>query len=149
MTFSYSPRPLCFFAATEPRYDLIFKFVGLLAILIMARMIYLAPHGLDLSDESFYLMWIADPWAYFPDIRLFGLFYHPWHILTGGDIAYLRIGNLIVTWFLSYGLGLSLIKTVQDKLTPERPLKKSHLYGAALLLSAPVCLQFLNFTTTN
>jgi len=113
----------------------VFKFSAIAVIFMLIRAVYLAPRGFDLTDESYYLMFIADPWAYNLEAMLFGFFYHPLYVLTAGDITYLRLANLGLTWLLFYGLAITLVEKMElESATPcQRGL-------AALLLTAPVQL---------
>jgi len=122
------------------KYNLVFVISTLVTLFILFRAIYFAPRGFDLTDESYYLMWMTDPWAYKLEGRLFGFFYHPLYLLVGGDITYLRLANLLVTWLLFYGLALTLIKKIELHSVSSWSLGKTHRYLAALLLTTPVQL---------
>lgn len=58
-------------------------------------------HGLDLTDESFYLLSIENPWAYTATTSQFGLVYHPLYSVCGGDLACMRSFNVSATFLLS------------------------------------------------
>lgn len=55
-----------------------------------------AGHGLDFTDESFYLFWLADPFQYRWNVSQFGFAYHPLYALLDGDIAALRRANMLL-----------------------------------------------------
>jgi len=122
------------------QHSLFFIFALVLALYILIQPVYLAPRGLDLTDESYYLMWTADPWAYIPEVSLFGFFYHPLYILTGGDITYLRVTNLLFTWLLFYGCALALVKKTALSAAPAWSVNQAHLHLAALFLTVPAQL---------
>lgn len=63
-----------------------------------------AHYGFDFTDESFYLVWIANPFVYVGSTTQFGFVYHPIYKLLGGDIAAFRQANIIVTFGLAWGL---------------------------------------------
>ena len=60
-------------------------------------LIVLSNRGLDLTDESFYILSIADPGRYPVTDTQFGSVYHPLWLLSGGDIAVLRSLNIVLT----------------------------------------------------
>ena len=74
----------------------------LLTISMIVWLIFRAQYGLDLTDESSYLNWIANPWIYKSSISQFGFIYHPLYLATQGDIAHLRQVNIIIIYILSW-----------------------------------------------
>jgi hypothetical protein len=73
-------------------------------VLIISWLIRYSAYGIDFTDESFYLVWIANPFSYDASITQFGFVYHPLYILLGGDIASLRQANVVITFALAWGL---------------------------------------------
>lgn len=75
-------------------------------ILLIWWLLKYSAYGIDFTDESFYLVWMATPFLYDVSIYLFGFFYHPLYSLLGGDISALRQANILITfglaWCLSY-----------------------------------------------
>lgn len=59
-------------------------------------------YGLDFTDESFYLVWIANPFLYDWSVYLFGFVYHPLYRLVQEDVAALRQANLLITFALAW-----------------------------------------------
>lgn len=57
--------------------------------------------GLDLTDESFYLNWISNPWLYQYGVTQFGFIYHPVYQWLNHDYVALRLFNLLMTYSLS------------------------------------------------
>ncbi len=57
-------------------------------------------YGLDFTDESFYLVWLSNPFIYNGSTTQFGYVYHPLYVLLDGDIASLRRANIVVTFGL-------------------------------------------------
>lgn len=78
-------------------------------------------NGIDLTDESFYLIWISKPYLYKWTATLFGFIYHPLYKILGESIALLRIFNTFITFLLS----LVLTKTVLIRITPETFVNKN------------------------
>lgn len=74
----------------------------LLAALSVAWVFRLSNHGMDLTDESFYLVWMANPFAYPFSATQFGFVYHPLYVLLGGDVSALRQVNCLITYVLSF-----------------------------------------------
>ncbi|HEX2839808.1 hypothetical protein [Hyphomicrobium sp.] len=67
-------------------------------------------HGLDFTDESFFLNWISNPWIYPFSISQFGFFYHPFYLLVQGDIVLLRQLNILATFGLALVLIFALVR---------------------------------------
>ncbi|ART54940.1 hypothetical protein CBP36_11195 [Acidovorax carolinensis] len=82
-------------------------------VLIISWLIRYSAYGIDFTDESFYLVWIANPFLYDVSVYLFGFVYHPLYSLLGGDIAALRQANILITfglaWILTYIFLVSLV----------------------------------------
>ena len=77
--------------------------VGLAIVLACFR-------GLDLTDESYYLLSIRSPFAYETLAVFFGFFYHPHSLLVQHDPVLLRLTNVAVTLSLASLFGFSLLK---------------------------------------
>jgi hypothetical protein len=71
------------------------------ALLLLGLVLVRCRHGLDFSDEGFYLNSIADPWLYRSGVTQFGVIYYPVFKATGGDIGLMRQFNVFLTWMLS------------------------------------------------
>jgi len=69
-------------------------------------------YGLDFTDESFYLIWMANPFAYNFSHSQFGFLYHPLYQLVQGDIVLLRKANILLLFLLSFFLTNILIKSI-------------------------------------
>lgn len=72
--------------------------------LILGWLLKYSAYGFDFTDESFYLVWIANPFIYDASITQFGFVYHPLYKLLGGDIAALRQANILITFNLAWSL---------------------------------------------
>lgn len=77
----------------------------LLTVLCMGWVLHLSHYGIDLTDESFYLVSMANPFLYNVSATQFGFVYHPLYDLAGGDIVTLRQANVLITYGLSFVLG--------------------------------------------
>lgn len=73
-------------------------------ILLLWWIIKYSAYGIDFTDESFYLVWIANPFQYTKSTTQFGFFYNPLYLLLDGDIASLRRANVLITFSLAWGV---------------------------------------------
>ena len=83
-------------------------------LLIVSWLFRYAYYGFDFTDESFYLVWISNPFLYDGSITQFGFVYHPIYKLLGGDVATLRQVNILIT----FGLAFVLVYSYLASLTP-------------------------------
>lgn len=67
-------------------------------------------YGLDLTDESFYLVWISNPWIYGSSVSQFGFMYYPLYQLAGADVSLFRQTNILVTFGLAWILCAALFR---------------------------------------
>ncbi len=81
------------------------------ALVIWSLLKYTA-YGIDFTDESSYLVWMANPFIYDGSISQFGFIYHPLYKLVGGDIAGLRKANILITFALAWGLVYSFLASL-------------------------------------
>ncbi|MDZ4076348.1 MAG: hypothetical protein U1E04_16535 [Hylemonella sp.] len=93
---------------------------ALLTVLCVGWVLHLSHYGIDLTDESFYLVWIADPFNYRVSVTQFGFIYHPLYELLHGNIAALRQANILITFGLAWLLGNFFLETVFGKLYLEK-----------------------------
>lgn len=73
-------------------------------------------YGFDFTDDSFYLIWISNPFAYKASITQFGFIYHPLYTLFDGDISALRSVNILLTFGLSWALSSALLDFIEPKM---------------------------------
>jgi len=75
----------------------------LLSILLVTKF---SAYGIDLTDESFYLVWMANPFLYEFSVTQFGFIYHPFYSFLNGNIFLLKLINTLfifsLTWLLVY-----------------------------------------------
>ncbi|MCK1313384.1 hypothetical protein [Bradyrhizobium sp. 23] len=88
--------------------------IGIIAsATLIGKMLWLSRYGLDLTDESLDIAWIARPWDYPISISQFGFIYHPIYWLMGEDIPRLRQANILITVLLAWLLCLSVVKSIK------------------------------------
>ncbi|MCA6112791.1 hypothetical protein [Bradyrhizobium cenepequi] len=80
--------------------------------ILFAWLLYYSSYGLNLSDESFWLNSIANPFAYAINVppTLFGFVYHWPYQWAGGDIAVLRMANITLIMALGWILSFLVIR---------------------------------------
>jgi hypothetical protein len=113
--------------------------------LILGWLFKYSAYGFDFTDESFYLVWIANPFIYDGSITQFGFVYYPLYRLLGGDIAALRQANILLTfglaWSLTYfflaSIAVDLIKSRITLLTISASLATSALIIFSSWLATP------------
>jgi hypothetical protein len=84
---------------------------GLSGVLIALWLSWLCTQGFDLTDESFYLIWMANPWHYPVSVSQFGFVLHPFYLLFDGDVANLRRANVAIS--MLFGTWLAYICLMQ------------------------------------
>ncbi len=85
-------------------------FQAIATALLLGWVLSLARYGLDITDESFYFIWISSPFDYDFSVSQFGFVYHPLYLLVGGDVAALRQINILITFSLAWGLGYVFLR---------------------------------------
>lgn len=110
----------------------------LLTVLCVGWVFHLSHYGIDLTDESFYLVSMANPFIYSVSVTQFGFIYHPLYVLVDGDIAALRQANVLITFGLSCALGyVFLVKEVDGQVlgAKEKVVLSAGLATTALMAS--------------
>ncbi len=82
-------------------------------------LLYYSHYGFDFTDESYYLVWLANPFNYSVSNTQFGFIYHPLYSLLEGNIAALRQINILITFGLAWILGNVFFKTVFELQAPS------------------------------
>lgn len=72
------------------------------SILLIWWLVKFGAYGIDFTDESFYLLWIAEPYNYSWPASQFGFIYHPVYSLLEGDVVALRRFNILTTFILAW-----------------------------------------------
>jgi hypothetical protein len=88
--------------------------------LILGWLIKFSAYGFDFTDESFYLIWIANPFIYDASLSQFGFVYHPLYRLLDGDIAALRQANILITFCLAWSLTYFFLVSIVVDLIKSR-----------------------------
>jgi hypothetical protein len=81
-------------------------------LLVLGWLLKYSFYGIDFTDESFYLVWISNPFIYDVSVYLFGFVYHPIYSLLSGDIAALRQANVLITFGLAWGLTYTFLASL-------------------------------------
>ena len=84
-------------------------------IFTLGWVLWFSRYGLDLTDESFYLVWISSPFLYSVSSTQFGFVYYPLYELLGGNIAALRQANILITFGLAVALCNAFFKKIFQK----------------------------------
>lgn len=89
-------------------------------VLLIWWLLKYSAYGIDFTDESFYLVWMANPFIYDFSINQFGFVYHPIYSLLGGNIAALRQANILITFALAWGLVYFFLASLAADLSKSR-----------------------------
>ena len=84
--------------------------LGLSVLFLTAWFLSWSGHGLDLTDESFYLNWIRDPHLYDFSASQFGFLYHYLFYPFHDDVVALRVANIVTTLGVGWVFGLFLLR---------------------------------------
>ena len=110
---------------------------GLAAAALLAWLLVLASHGLEFSDEGFYLTWLAQPGNLPASITQFGFVYHPVYRLLDGDIAALRRFNVLLTFGLAVWTFDRLLREARGATRPMRAGVAMALACSSLAVFSP------------
>ncbi|QAU45926.1 hypothetical protein [Bradyrhizobium guangzhouense] len=114
------------------------SFCLLIWVLLLCR------HGIDLTDEGFYLNWIAAPQEYRASISQFGFVYHPLYRLVGQNVILLRQANVLIIFFCAFLVALATLHTLRPgRSEPGSNLPVRGLFAPAFL-TASGALAFLD-----
>ncbi len=114
--------------------------VGLCAagtVLLISWLLKFSNYGIDFTDESYYLVWIANPFIYDGSITQFGFIYHPLYRLLGGDIAALRQVNILITFALAWGFAYAFLASLTKGIKESRitlPVVSASLATTAFII---------------
>ncbi len=87
---------------TELPENFAFILSAITTLFMLCWLLWRCRYGFDFTDESFYLIWISNPSIYHLAASQFGFIYHPLDILLGGNIAWLRQANILITFGLAW-----------------------------------------------
>jgi hypothetical protein len=123
-------------------YDLISRHALLVTAMIAVSLLFVfnllqyCHFGIDLTDEGFYLNWIANPRLYAASHTQFGFIYHPLYQLMGEDIVRLRQADILIMLGLAWILCIELFYYVfKEELLTHTPYT---LYGLTFALATTV-----------
>ncbi|WP_312703803.1 hypothetical protein [Stutzerimonas nitrititolerans] len=100
-------------------------------LLILGWLLKYSAYGIDFTDESFYLVWISNPFIYAGSITQFGFIYHPLYVLLDGDIAALRQANILITFGLAWALVYFFLGSLVNEIKQNRSLPITVAAGLA------------------
>ena len=83
-----------------------------LTIIILLWILKFSFRGIDITDEGYYLNWISNPFLYKHSLSQFGYIYHPLYLMVDGNIAYLRILNILLVFLFSWILIFLVLKSI-------------------------------------
>lgn len=113
---------------------------AILTAAILVSLLWFSRYGLDLTDESFYLVWMANPFNYSFSTTQFGFIYHPLYSLFGGDITALRQANIIMIFGLAWIICNLFLKGLLTQVS--EPFYVRIAISAAIATSSLVVLAF-------
>lgn len=87
---------------------------------ILGWILKYSSYGIDFTDESFYFVWISDPFIYDYSVTQFGFVYHPLYFILNGDIVALRQANIVITFGLAWGLTYTLLASLAPNASESR-----------------------------
>jgi hypothetical protein len=94
---------------------------ALVTVATLSWLLWSSRYGLDLTDESSYLVFIADPWIYKATASQYAYIYHPLYLLVNGDIAALRQANILIIFTLAGLLCYTLLRGAFNKTLDDGP----------------------------
>lgn len=110
----------------------------LVSSIFVFTLLYRCHFGIDLTDEGFYLNWIATPWNYKISHTQFGYIYHPLYQLVGESIVRLRQADMLIMLGLSWGVCIQLFRYVFKDTPTQHALHSFIFYGLTFCLATCV-----------
>ncbi|KRR14823.1 hypothetical protein, partial [Bradyrhizobium retamae] len=103
--------------------------------ILFAWLLYYSRYGLNLSDEGLWLNSIANPFRYAINIppSLFGFVYHGPYQWVAGDIAALRMANVMFTLALGWTLSFLLIRRLWTAAWPHAAVLSAGIASLTLV----------------
>lgn len=131
-------------ASTAPMQNGLTALCALGTLLLIWWLLKYSAYGIDFTDESFYLIWISNPFIYPASVSQFGFIYHPLYSLFGGDIAALRQANILITYALAWVLTHHLLVL----LAPDSKENRTTLFVVSAGLATSALIIFGNWLPT-
>ena len=108
-------------------------------LIVLGWLLFYCQYGFDFTDESFYLIWISEPFNYSISVTQFGYIYHPLFRLVNSDIVALRQANLLITfglsWFFSYTFLQSVIANQSLTVSGNVPISATFAISALVYMA--------------
>lgn len=111
---------------------------------LLAWMFHYSQFGIDFTDESFYLVWMSNPFEFSWSLTQFGFVYHPLYRMLDGDIAALRRVNI----GLVFGLAWCLTALVMHSASTGMARNRLSLAVVSAGLSAASLVAFSSWLVT-
>jgi hypothetical protein len=105
----------------SPRLDWSFAPVLLASLIFLCFFVKFLFNGFDVTDESYYLLNISNPWRFDNTSSQFALLYHLLFKICAENIAILRIANFALVFAANYVLSLFFVKIAFDDLPKSSP----------------------------
>ena len=105
-------------------------------------LLQLCHRGIDLTDEGFYLNWIANPWLYKSSATQFGYIYHPLYQVLGENIVLLRQADMMIMLGLSWILCVQLLRIIFPRIELNTGYPLFYLYSLAFGLATSIFIFF-------
>ena len=115
----------------------------LISLFIVIKVIIYCGYGFDYTDESFYLIWMSNPFIYKASLSQFGFIYHPIYKLLNGDITQLRQLNVLMIFFLSTVLSYLIL----DVIYKEKIKLITNLFYSLVLSAFSISYLIFGLTT--
>jgi hypothetical protein len=77
--------------------------------------------GLDLTDESYYLLWLQEPSAYTLSPTLFGFQLHPLYLVLGGSVTLLRTVGAMTLMLCGGWAAYAFMRSIDPDTRPRSP----------------------------
>lgn len=116
-----------------------------LSVGVVAFVLTYMGRGFDFTDESFYLVWMKDPFYYDFSSSQFGFIYSPLFHTLGQDPHLIRSANIILT----YGLGVVLSYVTLGLLDRHKHFDLRRLAQAMAISTVSITFLFWSSPTPN
>jgi tetratricopeptide (TPR) repeat protein len=110
----------------------------LVSLLFVFTLLYRCHFGIDLTDEGFYLNWIANPYNYKISHTQFGYIYHPLYRWVGESIVNLRQADMLIILGLSWTLCIQIFSYVFKESITKNAMHPFIFYGLTFSLATCV-----------
>ena len=119
---------------------LLFLLSAMVTLAALVWVLWYCHFGLDVTDESYYLVWMSNPHKYSVSATQFGFLYHPLYEGLNGNIALLRQVNFLITFSLAWWLGNVILNIVYGEKSINRIQRI--IFSAAIAVTAATSLVF-------